>query len=168
MSDDRKRIVDGISEGIEIDRELALREGLPEELDAGVVGPYRFPDPRRRRVSGWLYIGTAAVVAVLALNTPRYWVMFALLLVLAGWHFAASWPLALDQEGALDRSSKVVPFAVGHASAAVTFRGVRSRPRWHVVAYSADDPPTERALVEFDAVSGDQQGEPYVERVPEQ
>lgn len=164
MTDDRERR--RLSDGIEIDRELAEREGVPEDLDAGVVGPYRFPDPKRRRIAAWFYLATAAVVGLLAVGTPGYWVMFAVLAVLAAWHIASSWPLGMDQETALDRSSKVVPFPIGHASAAVTFHGWRSRPRWHVVAYSADDPPTRRALVEFDAVSGDQIAEAYVEDVP--
>ena len=93
--------------------------------------------------------------------------MFVVFVVLAAWQMAASWTLTIDQEEALDRSSKVVPFAIGHASAAVTFHGWRSRPRWHVIAYSADDPPSHRALVEFDGVDGTQIGEPYVEAVPE-
>lgn len=162
MTDDRRRITDGI----EIDRDLAEREGIPEDLDAGIVGPYRFPDPRRRSIAGWIYIGTAVVVGGLAVSTPGYRVMAGLLVALAGWHFAAGWKLGIEQEEALDRSAKLVPFAVGHASAAITFHGLRSRPRWHVITYSADEPPTRRALVEFDAVSGDQLGEPYVESVP--
>lgn len=162
MTDERRRIADGI----EIDRELAEKEGLPEELDAGVVGPYRFPDPRRRSIAGWIYLATAVATAVLAVGTPGFWVMTALLVVLAGWHLASAWRLGIDQEEALERSAREVPFAVGHASAAVTFHGWRSRPRWHVITYSADDPPTQRALVEFDAVTGEQRGEPYVEAVP--
>lgn len=163
MSEDRRRL----SDGIEIDREVAEREGIPEDLDAGIVGPYRFPDPRRRRIAGWMYLGTAVVVGLLALSTPGYWVMAGLLVVAAGWHLAASWPLGIEQEEALERAAKVVPFAVGHASAAVTFHGLRARPRWQVIAYSADEPPSKRALVVFDAVDGSQRGEPYVESVPD-
>lgn len=163
MSEERRRF----SDGIEIDSDLASQEGVPGELDANLTGPYRFPDPGRRRIAAWLYLLTAVPVVLLARSSPGYWIMFGVLVLLAGWHFAAAWPLALDQEEALDRSSKVIPFAIGHASAAVTFRGWRSRPRWHVIAYSADDPPSQRALVEFDAVDGLQIAEPYVEAVPE-
>jgi hypothetical protein len=162
VNEERRRIADGI----EIDREVAEQAGLPEELDAGIVGPYRFPDPRRRKVAGWMYVGTAVIVGLLAIATPGYWIMAGLLLVLAVWHLRASWKLGIEQEEALDLASKVVPFAVGHASAAITFHGLRARPRWQVIAYSADEPPTRRALVEFDAVSGDQMAEPYVENVP--
>jgi hypothetical protein len=47
----------------------------------------------------------------------------------------------------------------------VTFRGIRSRPQWSVVLYSAEEPPDQRALVVVDAVSGEVADEPYVEDV---
>lgn len=150
--------------GIHIPRDVAEAEGLPEDLDANVVGPYRFPDPRRRRTAAWLYLLAAAALAVF--DAPAFWVGVVLLVVLAGWHLAGAHPLGIEQEEALARAAIEVPFAVGHASAAVTFHGWRSRPRWSVVMYSADEPPSQRALVEFDAVSGDLVGSAYVEAVP--
>ena len=58
-------------------------------------------------------------------------------------------------------------FPIGHASAAVTFRGVRSRPRWNVVLYSAEEPPDQRGMVVVDAVAGQVAESPYVEEIPE-
>ena len=60
-----------MTEGIHIPREVADAEGVPEDLDANVVGPYRFPDPRRRRLASWLYLAGAAVVGVLAMSAHR-------------------------------------------------------------------------------------------------
>lgn len=155
-----------MTDGIHIPADVAEAEGVPDELDSSIVGPYRFPDPQRRRIAGWIYLGVAVPLAALALAEPLIWSGVALLGVLAAWHMAAAWPLAMDQEEALKEAASVVGFPVGHASAAVTFVGWRSRPRWHVVMYSADEPPTERALVQFDAVSRDLQGEVYTEAVP--
>jgi hypothetical protein len=163
MSEERRRLGDGI----EIDRDLAEQEGVPEDLDAGAVGPYRFPDPRRRRVSGWMYAGMAVLMAVLSLSTPGYLLGAALMAALAVWHLLSGWRLGIEQEEALERAAKQVPFAVGHASAAVTFHGWRARPRWHVIVYSADDPPSSRGLVEFDGVTGESLGDAYVEAVPD-
>jgi hypothetical protein len=87
------------------------------------------------------------------------------LLALAVWNFASAWPLAVDEHQALSLAGAAVDFPVGHASAAVTFRGIRSRPRWSVVLYSAEEPPDKRALVVVDAVSGEVADEPYVEAV---
>lgn len=155
-----------MTDGIHIPAEVAEAEGVPEDLDSSVVGPYRFPDPQRRRVAGWIYLGTALAMAVLAFAEPLVWFAVVVGVVLAGWHFVSAWPLELDQETALARAASEVDFAVGHASAAVTFVGWRSRPRWHVVMYSADEPPSQRALVQYDGVSGDLAAPVYTEDVP--
>jgi hypothetical protein len=155
-----------MTDGIHIPRDLADAEGVPEELDAGIVGQYRFPDPRRRRIAGWIYLGTAVVLAALASQQSLVWGGVVLAVVLGVWHLISAWPLTIDQEEALARAATVVDFPVGHSSAAVTFVGFRSRPRWHVVMYSADDPPSQRALVQFDGVSGALAADVYTEDVP--
>ena len=45
-------------------------------------------------------------------------------------------------------------------------RGLRSRPVWRILLYSADEPPTMRGLVELDAIDGHVIGE-YTEPNPE-
>lgn len=157
-----------MTDGIHIPRDLAEAEGVPEDLDAGMVGPYRFPDPRRRRIAGWMYVFGGAVLIWPGLSANSgYLVMAVLMALLAVWHLSASWRLEADQDHALSESAKSLPFAVGHASAAITFAGLRARPRWQVIAYSPEDPPRRRALVEVDAVDGAVTGPPYIEDVPE-
>jgi hypothetical protein len=149
--------------GIHIDKDLAESLSIEEELDSNVVGPYRFPSPTRRRISGWVFVG-AAVTTMVVIDGG--WLPAIGLVALAAWNFASAWPLSVDETKALSVAGSVVDFPVGHASAAVTFRGVRSRPRWSVILYSAEEPPDQRALVVVDAVSGEVAEEPYVERVP--
>lgn len=155
-----------MTDGIHIPADIAEAEGVPDDLDSSVVGPYRFPDPRRRRVAGWIYLVTAVAMALLAFSEPLVWFAVVVAAVLAGWHLVSAWPLELDQETALTRAASEVDFPVGHASAAVTFVGWRSRPRWHVVMYSADEPPSMRALVQYDGVSGELSEPVYTEDVP--
>jgi hypothetical protein len=88
------------------------------------------------------------------------------LALVAAYHFATAWPLVVDQTEALLIASRTVGFAVGHASAQLAWRGLRSRPAWRILLYSADDPPTMRGLVELDAVDGHVLGE-YTEPNPE-
>ena len=45
-------------------------------------------------------------------------------------------------------------------------RTAQPRPVWRILLYSADEPPTMRGLVEFDAVDGHVMGE-YTEPNPE-
>jgi hypothetical protein len=149
-------------EGIYIDRDLADSIAIEEELDANIEVEYRFPDPSRRRISGWVYL-VAAVVAWLSFEgSLPIAIGFA---ALSAWHFLSAWPLAIDEKQAMSVSGAAVGFPVGHASAAVRFSGWRSRPRWSVVLYSATEPPDQRALVVVDAVSGEVVETPYVEPI---
>ena len=144
-------------------------DALPEDLDVTqYAGPYLFPDTNRRRIAGTLYIGLAALLAlgaVLSANTGLI-AGTVILALIGGYHFLAAWPLNVDQTQALTVASRTVGFPVGHASGQLGFRGLRSRPSWRILLYSADDPPSMRGLVELDGVDGAVQGE-YTELNPE-
>jgi hypothetical protein len=150
-------------EPIEIPRDVADAEGVPDDLDSGVVGPYRFPNPKRRRLAAAIY-GVAAVVAALLTGFESgFWVVAGIFVVLAVYHLLAAWDLAVEQEDALERATGAVDFSVGHVSAAVGFEGWRARPIWNVIVYSATEPPDRRALVRLDGRSGEQLDDVYVE-----
>jgi hypothetical protein len=158
MSDERR--VD--REGIHIPAEIAEQADIEEDLNANVVGPYRFPPPSRRRASAWILVAFA-VLSLLTL--PRGWMVAIGFGLLAAWLFASSWPLEVDEHRALRIAGAAVDFTVGHASAVLRFRGLRARPHWSVVLYAATEPPDRRALVLVDAVDGSIVGEPYTEDV---
>jgi len=154
-----------------VDGEPSEHEGddLPEDLDVtAYVGPYVFPDIRRRRIAGTIYVvvGGAALWAGLAAGNGGLVFAGIFLLVIAAYHFATAWHLAIDQTEALAVASRTVGFPVGHASAQLAWRGLLSRPAWRILVYSADEPPSIRGLVELDAVDGHVIGE-YTERNPE-
>jgi hypothetical protein len=142
---------------------------LPEDLDVtAYVGPYVFPDIKRRRIAGTIYAVLGALVLWAALATDNDGLLFGAILlgVIAVYHFVAGWPLRIDQTEALAVASRAVGFPVGHASAQLAWRGLRSRPAWRILVYSADEPPSVRGLVELDAVDGHVIGE-YTEQNPE-
>jgi hypothetical protein len=144
-------------------------DALPEELDVtAYVGPYVFPDIRRRRIAGAIYlvIGLGALGAGIASDNRGLAFGGVLLLLIAVYHWFAGWPLKVDQTDALAVASRTVGFPVGHASAQLAWRGLLSRPAWRILVYSADEPPSIRGLVELDAVDGHVLGE-YTERNPE-
>jgi len=149
-------------EGIHIERGLADSIAVDEDLDSNVEGEYAFPDVRRRRLSGYV-LAVFAALAVAVIDGG--WRPAAGLAGLAAWQFLSAWPLAVDEREAFLTACAEVGFPVGHASAAVRFKGWRSRPRWSVVLYSAAEPADRRALVVVDAVSGDVVEAPYVEAV---
>jgi hypothetical protein len=139
------------------------RDSLPAELDAsGFVGPYLFPDNARRRISAGIYAvaGLACIALWLTRATGGVLVNRGLLVggvamvVVAAYHLRAGYPLVVKDLEALTAASREVGFAVGHASAQLGWRGLRSRPTWRILLYSAEDPPARRGLVLVDAVDG--------------
>jgi hypothetical protein len=135
---------------------------LPEDLDAaGYVGPYLFPDNNRRRIPGYLYLGIAAVcVAVWAAVDSVYvnggFLGAAVLLAVVGaYHLLSGFDLDVDEQDALVIATRTVGFPVGHASAQMGWRGLRSRPTWRILCYSAENPPERRALLLIDGVDGE-------------
>lgn len=148
---------------------------LPAELDAaGFVGPYLFPDIKRRRIAGWMYL--AVGIALLLIWGARHgggvlvddgFLVGGIVGVLVGlYHHAAGYPLAVRDLEALTAASAEVGFPVGHASAQLGWRGMRSRPTWRILLYSAEDPPASRGLVLVDGVDGAVVGH-FVEDNPE-
>ena len=55
---------------------------------------------------------------------------------------------------ALVLATREVGFPVGHASAQMAWRGIRSRPVWRILVYSNESPPGQRGLVVVDGVDG--------------
>jgi hypothetical protein len=151
------------------------RDELPSELDAvGFVGPYLFPDNKRRRIPAMLYAAAGVIVLALwaafhsggVLVNGGFLVAGIAALVLAAYHWAAGYPLLVKDLDALTAASKEVGFPIGHASAQLGWRGLRSRPTWRILLYSADNPPSSRGLVLVDAVDG-RVTEHFVEDNPE-
>ena len=141
---------------------------LPEELDITVARPYKVPDNRKRRVAAACYVVAAAACGAGAASSGNGGLLGAaiFLALAAAYHVAAAWPLRLDETAALAASAAATGFPVGHASAQLAWRGLRSRPVWRVLLYSADEPPSKRGLVELDAVDGEILGT-YTEDNPE-
>jgi hypothetical protein len=137
---------------------------LPEDLDASAyVGPYTFPDIRRRRIPAVMYLVIAAGCFALWIatrgDTPvlvngGFLTVAVALGLIAIYHVFAAWPLAVNDADALVAAAGAVGFPVGHASAQLAWRGLRSRPTWRILVYSSEDPPKRRGLVLVDGVTG--------------
>jgi len=142
------------------DREV--RDELPEDLDRGFVGAYKFPDNKRRRTTGFLYLLVAIGVGAWALSVDGDPVLInrgvifgcAALALFGLYSLLAGRAFGLDESAALVAANRAVGFPVGHASAQLGWRGLMSRPTWKMLVYSAEDPPVSRGLVLVDAIDG--------------
>jgi hypothetical protein len=141
-----------------------LLDELPEDLDVtGFVGPYTFPDIARRRIPGALYLLIAAACAALWVTRRDTSVLVndGMLVAAIGlaafglYCFLAGWKLRVRETDALVEATRAVGFPVGHASAQLGWRGLRSRPTWRILLYSADEPPSMRGMVLVDGVDGE-------------
>ncbi len=152
------------------------RDELPDELDASAfVGPYMFPNNNRRRVPAVLYgvIGLAAIV-VWALTRDNDPVLVnsgvllggIALIVFGVYSYQAGFDLEVDERDALVAATRTVGFPVGHASAQLGWRGLRSKPTWRILVYSNEEPPAQRGLVLVDGIKGEVL-EHFVEDNPE-
>lgn len=153
-----------------------LRDELPEDLiSAGYVGAYQFPDNSRRRIPGAIYVLLAVICLLLwvvardsspLVNAGMLWAAIAL--AVAGTiAITSGWRMRFDEREALVAAQQAVGFPVGHASAQQVWHGIRSRPTWRVLCYSAEEPPRQRGLVLVDAMDG-HVVEKLVEMNPEQ
>ncbi len=140
-----------------------LRDELPDDLDpTGFVGAYQFPDNSRRRVPGVIYLVLAAICLVVfitsrdssALVNGGFAWAAAALAVMGAISVTSGWRMHVDEKQALVEAQRAIGFPVGHASAQQVWHGVRSRPTWRVLCYSAEEPPQRRGLVLVDAVDG--------------
>ncbi|MDE0701760.1 MAG: hypothetical protein OXH61_13690 [Acidimicrobiaceae bacterium] len=164
MNDDHANHVAG-----ETERDDEVRDSLPEDLDpSAVTEPYLFPNNSRRRIPAVLYvlIGAVCILASVLIgeDTPVVKGSFVnngvlvagLVLILVGlYHAQAGWDLSFDEEQALQAAARDVGFPVGHASAQLGWRGLRSRPTWRVLLYSNEPSPTHRGLVLVDGINGE-------------
>jgi hypothetical protein len=158
-----------VPEEPESEKPVVYGDALPADLDVNAyVGAYQFPDIRRRRIAATMYLVVAVACAAgyAASGNGGLLAATVLLGLIAGYHYFTAWPLKVDQTESLAVASRTVGFPVGHASAQLAWRGLRSRPAWRILLYSADEPPSIRGLVELDAVDGHVLGE-YTEANPE-
>ena len=141
-----------------------VRDSLPSDLDTTAIEtPYLFPNNSRRRIPGVLYvlIGIGCIVlrsvagddAVLVNGGVT--IAGVVLIVIGLYHLQGGWDLAFDEEHALQAATRQVGFPVGHASAQLGWRGVRSRPTWRILLYSNEPTPEQRGLVLVDGVDGE-------------
>jgi hypothetical protein len=135
---------------------------LPEDLDASAAVNVTFPNNNRRRIPAVLYIliGSASIAAYAMRHgeTPLVDVGLAwagaILIAFGIYGLFAGRRLRIDESEALVAANAWAPFAVGHASAQMSWRGLASRPVWRLLLYSADEPPGRRAFVIVDGIDG--------------
>lgn len=139
-------------------KEEENKDVLPDDLDVTkYVGPYQFPTPRKRRIAAYGIFFISSLTLFSGYNSENNTLIGAGLFSIAIGivFFATAWPLKVNDKEALITAAKQAPFSVGHASAQLSFNGWFSKPTWRVVVFSSDEPPTQRGLIEINAVNSE-------------
>ncbi len=146
------------------DADADFRDALPADLDpSALAGAYLFPNNSRRRIPAVLYtlIGIGCILLRVAaggdaiLVNNGIFVAGLVLIVVGLYHWQGGWDLSFDEEHALQAATREVGFPVGHASAQLGWRGLRSRPTWRILLYSNEPSPEYRGLVLVDGIDGE-------------
>lgn len=122
------------------------------------VGPYRVLDTATRRRAGVVYLGVAAIAALLVLATEvnAMWLTGVVpLIALAVMQFAGGWRMRIRDAEAIRIASDEASFGVGHGSATLGFRGPLAKPVWQVLVFADGLAPDAQALITVDALTGD-------------
>ena len=138
---------------------------MPDDLNATRqdLEDYIFPNNNRRRIPGYLYLGSAAVLVGLYLafgndgvrvNIGYLWAA-GIAVIFGVYSLVSGWNLNIDERDALVVAAVEVGQPIGPASAQLSWRGVLSRPVWRILCYTAEDPPLTRALIIVDGVNGE-------------
>ncbi len=135
---------------------------LPDDLDiTGIVGPYEFPNNSKRKIAAILYLVVGAICIWLGAAVDSALVNNGLIVVGIGlvmfaiYSYAVAVDTRVEETDALVIAAAHVGFTPGHASAQMSWYGLRSRPRWRILVYSDEEQPTRRALVVVDGVTGE-------------
>jgi len=138
-----------------------VTDELPADLDLAQAGPITFPNNDRRRIPATMYgvLGLGCIWLGMASDDSVFvnrgvTIAGAVLVALAVYGFVAGRGMNIDEGEALVAANQAMGFAVGHASAQLSWRGVLSRPVWRLLVYSSEEPPERRGMVIVDAVDG--------------
>lgn len=158
-------------DGIDISREDAQKQVVPDDLNSLAVGSYIIPNPNRRRNYGYLLVFTSIISYFLFNLTDWLSVAYGSLLVFAtgvSILFIDN-SVKIKQSDVIKNIIKHVPHSIGYYSIALTFAFYKKfrflKPIWTVIVYDHENPPTEKTIVEIDASNGDLVSETYTESI---
>lgn len=163
-SDDQPQPIEDSEGDQSVVSDSQVRDTLPADLDPSTLtATYLFPNNSRRRIPAIIYslMGIAAIVLWITADSGAVLVNNGILIAgialvaIGAYHWQAGWDLSFDEQHALGAATREVGFPVGHASAQLGWRGLRSRPTWRILLYSNEPSPTRRGLVLVDGIDGE-------------
>ena len=148
-----------MKDGINIELDAAEKQMVPDDLNSLAVGSYNIPNPIIRNRYFYIFM-LLAVISVL-ITTMNSWINLypaAILLFLMSLFikFIENKKIVKQKE-IIEIVSKYLPHSIGYYSVALTFnfsfKFKLLSPIWTVIVYDHNNPPKQKSIIEFDALT---------------
>jgi len=157
-------------DGIEIDKDVAEKTLLPDDLNSLAVGSYVVPDPRKRKQYPYVVIGVVLLsyITSLMIDFVSFIPVIIILSIVSLLLFVVNNKFKIQQQEVIERISNNIDHSIGYYSIALTFQFTLKHiltPVWTVIVYSHENPPSNKTIIEISAFSGRVITEPYTEKL---
>ena len=157
-------------DGIEIDKDIAEENLLPDDLNSLAVGSYVVPDPRKRKQYPYvvLVVVVLSYITSLIIDFVSFVPVIIILSFIALLLFFVNNKFKIQQQEVIERITNNIDHSIGYYSIALTFQFTFKNiltPVWTVIVYSHENPPLNKTIIEINAFSGKVITEPYTENL---
>jgi len=157
-------------DGIEIDKDIAEENLLPDDLNSLAVGSYVVPDPRKRKQYPYVVLGVVLLsfITSLIIDFVSFIPVIIILSIIALLLFLVNNKFKIQQQEVIERITNNIDHSIGYYSIALTFQFTFKNiltPVWTVIVYSHENPPSNKTIIEINAFSGKVITEPYTEKL---
>ena len=157
-------------DGIEIDKDVAEKSLLPDDLNSLAVGSYVVPDPRKRKQYPYVVLRVVLLsyITSLMIDFVSFIPVIIILSIVSLLLFVVNNKFKIQQQEVIERISINIDHSIGYYSIALTFQFTLKRiltPVWTVIVYSHENPPLNKTIIEISAFSGRVITEPYTEKL---
>ena len=157
-------------DGIEIDKDIAEENLLPDDLNSLAVGSYVVPDPRKRKQYPYVVLGVVLLsfITSLIIDFVSFVPVIIILSIIALLLFLVNNKFKIQQQEVIERITNNIDHSIGYYSIALTFQFTFKNiltPVWTVIVYSHENPPLNKTIIEINAFSGQVITEPYTENL---
>ena len=157
-------------DGIEIDKDIAEENLLPDDLNSLAVGSYVVPDPRKRKQYPYVVLGVVLLsfITSLIIDFVSFIPVIIILSIITLLLFLVNNKFKIQQQEVIERITNNIDHSIGYYSIALTFQFTFKNiltPVWTVIVYSHENPPLNKTIIEINAFSGKVITEPYTEKL---
>ena len=157
-------------DGIEIDKDIAEKTLLPDDLNSLAVGSYVVPDPRKRKQYPFVVLGVVLLsfITSLIIEFVSFVPVIIILSIISLLLFFVNNKFQIQQQEVIEKITNNIDHSIGYYSIALTFLFTFKNiltPVWTVIVYSHENPPINKTIIEINAFSGKVITEPYTENL---